>query len=130
MKIETLKSSLTVYEDEIKGKEKETLQQAQQSQQDYLYMRTLVIRYMELESQHEALFPALATCFKLTESEVRRIQTAQQSYEAENSIWGRTVSAGSFLFGAAAEAVEAARAHGAAPDSGGSSTASASGRPR
>ena len=39
----------------------------------------LVLRYLELEDEHEALFPALASAFKLTQQEVQRIQHQQQS---------------------------------------------------
>ena len=51
------------------------------------YMRTLVIRYMELESEHEALFPAIATFFRFTKEEVARIRTAQQKYADATSLW-------------------------------------------
>ena len=78
-------------------------------EQDLAYMRTLVIRYMELESQHEALFPAIATCFKFTQDEVQRIQAAQQAYAEETSLWGMTRSAGSWLAGAAVDVASAAR---------------------
>lgn len=60
-------------------------------------------RYIELEDQHEALFPAIATTFQLTVAEVERIQQAQQQHAHANSLWGRTLSAGSVLISSARE---------------------------
>ena len=68
------------------------------------YVRTLVIRYMELESEHAALFPALATCFKLTREEVARIQSAQHAHAQRSSLFGRAWSAGTSIVEAATQA--------------------------
>mmetsp|Transcript_14105 Transcript_14105/g.45506 ORF Transcript_14105/g.45506 Transcript_14105/m.45506 type:complete len:304 (-) Transcript_14105:151-1062(-) len=67
------------------------------------YVRTLMIRYMELESEHEALFPAIATVLHLTRDEVARIRAAQEAHASATSVWGRTVRVGSSLWGAASE---------------------------
>ena len=64
---------------------------------------------MELEGQHEALFPALASAFKLTRDEVGRIQAAQAAHSAATSIWGRTLSAGTRLASAARDLRDAAQ---------------------
>ena len=90
----------------MEAKQREASGQAAQQQQDLAYARTLVLRYMELEDQHEALFPAIATYFKFTQAEVARLRAAQRRHEQENSLWGRAASAGSFLIGAAVASVE------------------------
>ena len=62
------------------GESAETLRETRQHAQDLLaklkkesaYARALVLRYMELENEHESLFPALASAFKLTREEARR----------------------------------------------------------
>ena len=92
-------------------------QGTRQLSQDYAYARALVLRYLELEDEHEALFPALAATFKLTQIEVQRIQAAQQQHASASSIWGRTRSAGSRIFevarAVASEASEARSGNGA-----------------
>jgi len=72
--------------------------------QDLAYLRTLILRYMELEDQHEAIFPVIATFFGFTEQEVAKLAQAQQAHAQRNSVWGRTLSAGTFLLGVAQEA--------------------------
>ena len=67
------------------------------------YLRTLVIRYLELEEEHEALFPALATCLQLTPEEVSRIHLAQHMHSHRNSLWGQAMSAGAKMFEVANE---------------------------
>ncbi|EOD40630.1 hypothetical protein EMIHUDRAFT_460338 [Emiliania huxleyi CCMP1516] len=62
-----------------------------------------MIRYMELESEHEALFPAIATVLHLTRDEVAKIRAAQEAHASATSVWGRTVRVGSSLWGAASE---------------------------
>ena len=79
----------------------------------HYYTRALMLRYLELEDQHEALFPALAAAFKLTQSEVQRITTAQQEHANSTSLWGRTRWAGSRIVEAAkVVATEASRGAG------------------
>ena len=51
----------------------------------------------------QALFPAIATLFKLTREEVSRIRAAQESHASASSIWGRTLSVSSSLWGAATD---------------------------
>ena len=90
---------------------------ADRSKQEYAYARALMLRYLELEDQHEALFPALATALKLTQHEVGRIQAAQQRHASETSLWGRTLWAGKQIAAVAKEVAreaEAARARGSA----------------
>ena len=82
--------------------------------QDYTYARALVLRYLELEDQHEALFPALAAAFKLTQQEVQRIQAGQQQHARETSLWGRTWSAGNRLVEVAKVVASEARSGGGA----------------
>ena len=88
--------------------------EAAKTQQEYTYARALVLRYLELEDQHEALFPALASAFKLTQQEVQRIQRAQQQHASETSLWGRTWSAGSRIVEAARAVASEASPSGAA----------------
>jgi hypothetical protein len=79
-------------------------------QQDATYSRALVLRYLELEDQHEALFPALASAFKFTQQEVQRIQMAQQQHAHKTSLWGRALGAGSAVLSVAREVAQEAQA--------------------
>ena len=74
--------------------------------QDHAYLRALILRYLEMESQHEALFPAIAMYFKFTEAEVDRLAKKQEEHAFETSVLGRTLSVGSALFGVAREAAQ------------------------
>lgn len=62
-----------------------------------------MIRYMELESEHEALFPAIATFFRLSREEVEKIRAAQQRHAEASSLWGKTKTVSATLWGAATE---------------------------
>ena len=105
-KMQALERSLTVADDTH-------AQNTRQLSQDYAYARALVLRYLELEDQHEELFPPLAAAFKLTQSEVQRIVSAQQAHASATSLWGRTRWAGGRLVEAAkVVASEASRGAG------------------
>jgi hypothetical protein len=102
-KMQSLEASLHVVEGQHQQSARAAQSEAAKQQEDYQYARALVLRYLELEDQHEALFPALATAFKLTQQEVQRIQQAQQRHAKESSLWGRALWAGSRLAEAAKE---------------------------
>jgi hypothetical protein len=72
-------------------------------EEERAYMRALVVRYMELEWEHEALFPAMATFLKLSREEVGAIRSAQQRHAEASSLWGKTKSVSATLWGAATE---------------------------
>ncbi len=88
-KLASLKSALDV----VQHDEKESRQLARhvtdKHRQEWEYARALTIRYMELEGEHESLFPALAAAFELTAAEVKSITRAQQRHAAQTSLWGR-----------------------------------------
>ena len=81
-------------------------------------------RYMELEDQHEAIFPVIATFFGFTEPEVARLARAQAAHAQRNSVWGRTLSTGSFLLGVAQEAAQEVSNHNRAGGGGAGAGAS------
>jgi hypothetical protein len=68
-----------------------------------------VLRFLELDSQREALFPAIAAAFRFTQQEVQRIQIAQEQHQQENTLWSLGTRLGSRLVGAAREVAEDAR---------------------
>ena len=116
------RSALDVVQGEQKCASRTAQSAAARQQQEWQYARALTIRYMELEDQHEALFPALASAFKLTANEVQRIVAAQRRHADANSLWGRTVSAGAMigrLAGAFSEAAAEARGGAGAGGHGG-----------
>ena len=104
-KMKTLERSLSVADQKHE-------QNTKQLKADYAYARALVLRYLELEDEHEALFPALAAAFKLTQLEVQRIVVAQQQHARQNSLWGRTASLSSRLVEAARVVASEARGPG------------------
>jgi hypothetical protein len=71
---------------------------------------------MELESEHEALFPAIATFFRLSREEVNRIRAAQQRHAEASSLWGKTKSVSATLWGAATEVAAEVGKYGATRD--------------
>mmetsp|Transcript_25933 Transcript_25933/g.54368 ORF Transcript_25933/g.54368 Transcript_25933/m.54368 type:complete len:816 (-) Transcript_25933:369-2816(-) len=99
------------------------------SSKDNEYIRTLVMRYIEREADHAALFPPIAAYFKFTRDEVARIRDAQQAHADANSFWGRTISAGSFLVEVATEAAKEVQRHRDQNHSAGA-VSGGSGRPR
>ena len=107
-KMRSLEASLHVVEGEHRQSARSAEKEAAKQHENYTYARALVLRYLELEDQHEALFPALASAFKLTQQEVQRIQLAQQRHASENSLWGRTLWAGTRIVEAAREVRQAA----------------------
>ena len=115
MKMEAVTRSMKVVETENLNAARLAASAAQKVQQEHAYARSLVLRYLELEDQHEALFPALASAFKLTQEEVQRIRRSQVQHASETSFWGLTKSAGTRL-------VEAARVVASEASSGSGST--------
>ena len=107
-KMRSLEASLHVVDGERSKEAALAVKEAAKQLEGHTYARALMLRYLELEDQHEALFPALASAFKLTQQEVQRIQLAQQKYASEKSIWGRTLWAGSRIVEAAKEVSQAA----------------------
>lgn len=105
-KLASMQAALDVMQSEQRDDAKAVKELAAQHAQDQAYVRALVLRYLELEEQHEALFPAIATYFKFTQQEVEVITKGQQAYAHQTSVWGRTLSAGSFLLGVASEAAK------------------------
>ena len=119
-KIASLTASLQVVEVNARDASRQAVNDAKQQQAEHAYARALVVRYLELEDQHEALFPALASAFKLTQDEVQRIQRSQQRHANETSLWGRTLWAGSRLMDVAREVASEAKAGSGASQSGAS----------
>jgi hypothetical protein len=118
-KIASLTASLQVVETSAREASRTAAADAKQQLAERAYARALVVRYLELEDQHEALFPALASAFRLTQDEVQRIQRSQQQHASASSLWGRTVWAGSRLVEAArVVASEAKASSGSAPPPG------------
>jgi len=108
-KMRSLEACLAAVEGDHVQSAARAQKESERAQQDYVYARALVIRYLELEDQHEALFPALASAFKLTQHEVQRIQHQQQVHAASSSLWGRTFAVGSRLVDAAKVAADEVR---------------------
>ena len=78
MKMSALEASVKTADVDHGQRAREAEKAAQRIAGEHQYARALVLRYLELEDQHEALFPALAAAFKLTQQEVQRMQAAQQ----------------------------------------------------
>ena len=103
-KMSALQEAVDLLQREGRDASARAAREARSQAQQHEYVRTLVIRYMELESEHAALFPALATCFKLTREEVARIQSAQHAHAQRTSLFGRAWSAGTSIVEAATQA--------------------------
>ena len=110
-KMGSMQSALEVMQDETKEGAQTVKAIEAKHAQDVAYLRALILRYLEMESQHEALFPAIATYFKFTEAEVNNLSRKQEEHAFETSLMGRTLSAGSFLFGVAREAAQEVQNH-------------------
>ena len=108
-KMAALEASLTAADAAHHRSTRVAKNEAAKQQEDLTYSRALVLRYLELESQHEALFPALASAFRFTPQEVQRIQRAQEQHAQESSLWGRTFAVGSRVAEAAKQALPSAR---------------------
>ena len=125
----SLQTALGLMRDETEGAGKTVKELEARHAQERAYLRALILRYLEMESQHEArpraptaltppprplcpehapppplaqaLFPAIATYFKFTEEEVARLALKQEEHAYETSVLGRTLNVGSLLFGVA-----------------------------
>ena len=108
-KVSAMEASLSAADADHNRTARAARNEAEKQQHEMAYARALVLRYLELEGQHEALFPAIAAAFKFTEQEVQRIQVAQEAHQKEISLWGRTARWGSRLADAAREVAQEAR---------------------
>ena len=108
-KISAMEASLSAADADHNRVARAAQSEAAKQQQEFLYARALVLRFLELESQREALFPAIAAAFRFTQQEVQRIQIAQEQHQQENTLWSLGTRLGSRLVGAAREVVEDAR---------------------
>ena len=108
-KISAMEASLSAADADHNRVARAAQSEAAKQQQEFLYARALVLRFLELESQREALFPAIAAAFRFTQQEVQRIQIAQEQHQQENTLWSLGTRLGSRLVGAAREVAEDAR---------------------
>ena len=108
-KMASLEAALQAADVDHGARHRQAESDAAKQREDMKYARALVLRYLELEDQHEALFPALASAFQFTQQEVTRIQLSQQRHARENSLWGLTSGIGSRLVEAAREVVHEVR---------------------
>ena len=108
-KISAMEASLSAADADHNRVARAAQSEATKQQQEFAYARALVLRFLELDSQREALFPAIAAAFRFTHQEVQRIQIAQEQHQQQNTLWSLGTRLGSRLVGAAREVVEDAR---------------------
>jgi|EP00900_Chrysochromulina_parva_P000054 hypothetical protein len=108
-KISAMEASLSAADADHNRVARAAQSEATKQQQEFAYARALVLRFLELDSQREALFPAIAAAFRFTQQEVQRIQIAQEQHQQENTLWSLGTRLGSRLVGAAREVAEDAR---------------------
>jgi len=109
-KIAAMEASLSAADADHNRVARAAQSEAAKQQEELAYARALVLRYLELESQHEALFPAIAAAFRFTQQEVQRIHLAQEQHQQDNSLWGKTRWFGSRIVGVAREVAQEASA--------------------
>lgn len=108
-KISAMEASLSAADADHNRVARAAQSEATKQQQEFAYARALVLRFLELDSQREALFPAIAAAFRFTQQEVQRIQIAQEQHQQQNTLWSLGTRLGSRLVGAAREVAEDAR---------------------